>query len=77
MDNNPRLMTLNVGMETMLGEYTLHTTHAQIKHANHMTMTTSGQIMPWSDWLKTKGNVKIKLQDLCKTLIVYILLSTF
>ncbi len=47
------------------------------KHANHMTMTTSGQIMPWSDCLKTKGNVNIKLQDMCETLIVYILLSTF
>ncbi len=47
------------------------------KHANHMTMTTSGQIMPWSDCLKTKGNVKIKLRDLCETLIVYNLLITF
>ncbi len=37
----------------------------------------SGQIMPWSDCLKTKGNVNIKLRDLCETLIVYILLSTF
>ncbi len=44
------------------------------KHANHMIMTTtSGQIMPWSDCLKTKGNMKIKLRDLCETLIVYIL----
>ncbi len=51
--------------------------HNRLKHANHMTMTTSGQIMPWSDCLKTKGNVKIKLRDLCETLIVYILLSTF
>ncbi len=45
-----------------------------------MTMTTSGQIMPWSDCLKTKGNVNIKLRDLCETLIVlhfaqYILIS--
>ncbi len=47
------------------------------KHANHMTMTTSGQIMPWSDCLKTKGKLNIKLRDLCETLIVYILLSTF
>ncbi len=47
------------------------------KHANHMTMTTGGQIMSWSDCLKTKGNVNIKLGDLCETLIVYILLSTF
>ncbi len=31
------------------------------KHANHMTMTTSGQIMSWTDYLKTKGNVNIKL----------------
>ncbi len=46
------------------------------KHANHMIMTTSGQIMSWSDYLKTKGNVNIKLRDLCETLIVYILLST-
>ncbi len=44
-------------------------------HANHITMTTSGQIMPWSDCLKTKGKVKIKLRDLCETLIVYILIS--
>ncbi len=42
-----------------------------------MAMTTSGQIMPWSDCLKTKGNVNIKLRDLYETLIVYILLSTF
>ncbi len=47
------------------------------KHANHMIMTTSGQIMPWSDCQKTKGNVNIKLRDLCETLIVHILLSTF
>ncbi len=33
--------------------------------------------MPWSDCLKTKGNMNIKLRDLCETLIVYILLSTF
>ncbi len=52
-------------------------TYTHYKHANHMTMTTSGQIMSWTDYLKTKGNVNIKLQDLCETLIVYILLSTF
>ncbi len=33
--------------------------------------------MSWSDYLKKKGNVNIKLRDLCETLIVYILLSTF
>ncbi len=33
--------------------------------------------MPLSDCLKTKGNLKIKLRDLCETLIVYILLSSF
>ncbi len=48
-----------------------------LKHTNHMTMTTSGQIMSWTYYLKTKGNVNIKLRDLCETLIVYILLSTF
>ncbi len=42
-----------------------------------MTMPTSGQIMSWPDYLKTQGNVNIKLWDLCKILIVYILLSTF
>ncbi len=47
------------------------------KHANHMTMTTTGQIMSWSDYLTTKGNMNIKLRDLCETSIVYILLSTF
>ncbi len=45
--------------------------HILVKHANHISMTTSGQIMPLSDCLKTKGNVKIKLRDLCETLIVY------
>ncbi len=50
---------------------------AQIKHANYMTMTTNGHIMSWPDYLKTKGNMNIKLRDLCETLIVYILLSTF
>ncbi len=36
-----------------------------------------GQIMLWSDCLKTKGNVNIKLRDLCGTLNVYILLRIF
>ncbi len=57
--------------------FSVYLIHSTYKHANHMTMTTSGQIMPWSDCLKTKGNVKIKLRDLCETLIVYIFLSTF
>ncbi len=50
-----------------------------IQHVNHKTMTTSGLIMSWSDYLiKTKGgNVNIKLWELWETLIVYILLSTF
>ncbi len=51
--------------------------HSIIKHANHMTLTTSGQIMSWPDYLKTKVNVNIKFWDLCEILIVYILLSTF
>ncbi len=41
-----------------------------------MTMTISEQIMSLSDYLKTKGNVNIKLRDLCEKLIVYILLGT-
>ncbi len=41
-----------------------------------MTMTTSGQIMPWYDCLKTKGNVKIKLWDFdCLHFAQYILIS--
>ncbi len=41
-----------------------------------MTMTTSEQIMPWSDCLKTKGNVKIKLGDFdCLHFAQYILIS--
>ncbi len=51
--------------------------HILVKHANHIHMTTGGQIMPWSDCLKTKGNMNMKLRDLSETLIVYILLSTF
>ncbi len=48
----------------------------QVIHGNHMTMTISGQIKSWPDYLMTKGNVNIKLLDLCESLIVYILLST-
>ncbi len=47
------------------------------KYANHMTMTTSGQFVSWPHYLKTKGNVNIKLWDLPEILIVYILFSTF
>ncbi len=42
-----------------------------------MIMSTSGQIMSWPDYFKTKENMNIKLWALCETLIVYILLSTF
>ncbi len=38
----------------------------QITHANHMTMTTSGQIYSCSDYRKTKENVNIKLLDMCE-----------
>ncbi len=37
----------------------------QITHANHMSMTTSGQIWSWPDYHKTKENVNIKLLGLC------------
>ncbi len=33
--------------------------------------------MSWSDYLKIKDNVNIKLRDLCEIFIVYILFSTF
>ncbi len=50
------------------------------KHANHMTMTTSGQIMPWSDCLKTKGKREHKVARLvwdfdCLHFAQYILIS--
>ncbi len=41
-----------------------------------MDMTPSGHIYSWSDYLKRKGNMNIKLWDLYETLIVYILLSS-
>ncbi len=37
----------------------------KITHANHMIMTTSGQILSWPDYRKTKENVNIMLLDLC------------
>ncbi len=37
----------------------------QITHANHMTMTTSGQILSGPDSCKTNENVNIKILDLC------------
>ncbi len=40
-------------------------TSSQITHANHMTITTSGQIYSWTDNHKTKENVNIKLLELC------------
>ncbi len=38
---------------------------SQINHANQMTMTTTGQILSWPDYHKTKENVNITLLDLC------------
>ncbi len=35
----------------------------QITHANHMTMTTSMQILSWPDYCKTKENVNKNLLD--------------
>ncbi len=40
---------------------------------NRMTMPTSGQILSWPDYHKTKENVNVKLLDL---VFVYMLLST-
>ncbi len=36
----------------------------QITHANHMTMTTTGQIWSWPDYRKTIENMNITLLDL-------------
>ncbi len=58
----------NIGRTFKLNSYT---------HANHTTMTSSGKILLWPYYLKTKRNVNIKLWDLCETLILYSLLSTF
>ncbi len=46
-------------------EYFLEKELLQITHANHMTMTTSGQIWSWPGYCKTKENVNITLLDLC------------
>ncbi len=43
----------------------LRNNSCQITYANHMTMTTSGQILSWPDYCKTKENVNIMLLDLC------------
>ncbi len=48
-----------------LQEYFLEKNSPQITHANHMIMTTSGQIWTWPDNCKTKENVNIPLLDLC------------
>ncbi len=34
-----------------------------IKHVNHMTMTTSGQIMPWSEKRKREHKVARLVRD--------------
>ncbi len=36
---------------------------SQITHANHMTMTTSEQIVSWPDYRKAKDNVNIMFLD--------------
>ncbi len=47
------------------GEYACWGNVSQITHANHMTMTTSRQILLWLDYSKTKEYVNITLLDLC------------
>ncbi len=42
-------------------EYFHEKNSLDITHANHMTMTTSGQIWSWPDYCKTKENVYILL----------------
>ncbi len=45
-------------------------------HANHMNMWTGGQIKSWPDYLKTKGNLNIKLWDFdCLHFAQYISIS--
>ncbi len=46
------------------GVFSWEKNSSQITHANHMNMTTSGQILSWLDYCKTKENVNIKLLDL-------------
>ncbi len=73
---------LSFNFMSSLPHFPQHKHHSFIiKYTNHMTMTTSGHIMSWSNYLKTKGNHhehKIaKWRDLWETLIVYILLIHF
>ncbi len=65
-----------IGLCTAFWSIFMRKTPLQITHANHMTMTTSGQILLWPDYHKKKENVNIKLLDLWESSIVYILLST-
>ncbi len=54
-----------VGLCATFWSIFLRKNSTQITHANHMTMTTSRQILSWSDHCKTKENVNITLLDLC------------
>ncbi len=54
-----------VGLCGAFWDIFLRKNSSQITHANHMTITTSGQIWSWPDYCMTKENVNIKLLDLC------------
>ncbi len=47
------------------GVFSLEKNYSQITHANHMTMITSGLVLSWPEYSKTKENVNITLSDLC------------
>ncbi len=54
-----------LGLCTAFRSIFLSKNSLQITHANHMTMTTSGQILSRPDYCKTKENVNITLLNLC------------
>ncbi len=60
-----------VGLCVVFWSIFLRKNSPQITHANHMTMSTIGQIYSWPDYCKTKENVNI-----VRHVFVYILLST-
>ncbi len=53
-----------VGLCAVFWSIFLRKNSSQITHANQMTMATSGQILSWPDYCKTKENVNITLLDL-------------
>ncbi len=66
-----------VGLCAALCSIFLKKNSSQITHVNHMTMTTSGQILSWPDYHKTKENVKPTLLDLYIYILYKVVIGAF